>query len=208
MAVNHLITELKLNGITHPGVLDAMAHVPREKFVLSKLKARAYDNVALPIENEQTISQPYIVALMTQALFTHPAPQKILEIGTGSGYQAAILGTLFKEVWTIERIEKLYHKAQNVLKALGYDNVHCVLGDGTKGLALHAPYDGIIVTAATATIPASLLEQLSPKGGVLVIPVGSMHQVQKLTLIKRHHHHYDKSILELVSFVPLIPDPN
>ncbi|MBS0287468.1 MAG: protein-L-isoaspartate(D-aspartate) O-methyltransferase [Proteobacteria bacterium] len=208
MPVNHLITELKLNGITHPGVLDAMAHVPREKFVLSKLKTRAYDNVALPIEKEQTISQPYIVALMTQALFVHPHPQKILEVGTGSGYQAAILGTLFQEVWTIERIEKLHQKAQKVLNELGYDNIHCVLGDGTKGFTEQAPYDGIIVTAATSTIPAPLLEQLNPNGGVMVIPVGSMHQVQKLTLIKRYHHHYEKSILELVSFVPLIPDSN
>ncbi len=203
MARNQLIHELKQSGITHPAVLNAIASVPRENFVLSKLKDKAYDNVALPIDKEQTISQPYVVALMTQALFNHPHPQKILEIGTGSGYQAAILATIFKEIWTIERIEALYIKAKHTLQKLNYTNVHCTWADGNKGWLEHAPYDGIIVTAATATIPPALLEQLSPQGGILVIPLGATHEVQKLTLIKRQDNHYEKSVLELVSFVPL-----
>lgn len=199
-----LIDELKTQGITNPKVLRAIAFVPREKFVLSNLTESAYDNIALPIEANQTISQPYIVALMTQALFTHQNPQKILEVGTGSGYQCAILATLFKEIWTIERIESLHKKAKKTLSNLGFDNVHCILGDGTQGLASHAPFDGILVTAASKTIPQALLTQLSPNGGVLVIPVGEHNQVQKLTLVKRLENNYEKSILERVSFVPLI----
>ncbi len=142
MDAAHLIKQLKLNGIRQCAVLNAIAHVPREQFVLSKLKTKAYDNVALPIEEAQTISQPYIVALMTQALFEHPAPQKILEIGTGSGYQAAILAYLFKEVWTIERLEELHLKAKQTLKHLGFHNVHLKLADGTHGWPEQAPFDG------------------------------------------------------------------
>lgn len=203
MKADFLIDELKSAGITHPAVLNAIASVPREKFVLSHLKPRAYDNVALPIDADQTISQPFIVALMTQTLFNHPNPEKILEIGTGSGYQSAILATIFKEIWTIERIKTLHEKAKEKLNSLGFNNVHCVLGDGSKGLPKFAPFDCIIVTAASNTIPHDLLDQLSVDGGIMVIPVGPP-QVQKLTLIKRINQHYEKSILERVSFVPLI----
>lgn len=206
MSSSHLIQELRRSGITNEKVLNAIANVPREKFVLSNLKGRAYDNVALPIEQAQTISQPYVVALMTQALFEHPNPIKILEIGTGSGYQTAILATLFQEVWTIERISTLHFKAQKTLQELGYTHVHCLLGDGAKGCPEFAPYDGILVTAAPQTIPPALLSQLSKKGGVMIIPLGGTHQVQKLTLIKREGDNYKKTILELVSFVPLISD--
>lgn len=203
---NMLLKDLKLQGITHPDVLAAILDVPRDKFVLPYLKKRAYENTALPIEEEQTISQPYVVALMTQALLEHAHPQKILEIGTGSGYQTAILSKLFKEVWTIERIEALHVKAKQTLTKLGYNNIHYKLGDGTIGWAEHAPYDCIIVTAAATSLPRKLLEQLSSDGGVMVIPLGRNHQVQELTLIKRNDDKIEKVVLEQVCFVPLIPD--
>ncbi len=208
MSRQTLIKELKRYGISDERVIKAILDVPREQFVLPALKKRAYENVALPIEKDQTISQPYVVALMTQSLLEHANPKKILEIGTGSGYQAAILAKLFKQVWSVERIEALYTKAKKTLKSLGYDNVHCKLGDGTYGWIDDAPYDGIIVTAAAATLPAALLDQLSPTGGIMVIPIGKNHQVQQLTLIKRHGDRLEETVLEQVSFVPLISDYN
>ncbi len=206
MSRHILIKELKRYGITDKRVISAITDVTREKFVPSGLKKRAYDNVALPIEKEQTISQPYVVALMTQSLLEHPNPQKILEIGTGSGYQTAILAKVFKHVWTIERIEALYLKAKKTLKSLEYDNVHCKLGDGTYGWIDDAPYDGIIVTAAAATIPTALLDQLNPAGGLMVIPIGRVHEVQQLTLLKRNGDIIEEKVIEQVSFVPLISD--
>lgn len=203
---NLLLKDLKRNGITNQAVLDAISEVPREKFVLPAYKKRAYENTALPIDKEQTISQPFIVALMTQALLEHAHPHKILEIGTGSGYQTAILATLFEEVWTIERIEVLYKKAKQTLVKLGYNNIHYKLGDGTLGWDEHAPYDGIIVTAAALSPPRRLLEQLNPEGGLMVIPIGRPNQVQELTIISRSEGEFTKSVLELVTFVPLIPD--
>ena len=169
-----LIQQLKQQyGITHPKVLKAISEVPREQFVLPILKKRAYDNTALPIECEQTISQPYIVALMTQALFEHPHPKKILEVGTGSGYQAAILGKIFKSVWTIERIETLYLKAKETLEKFGL-TIYIVNGvmDHWVGQKT-APFDGILVTAAAKHIPPGLLMQLDPLGGLMVIPLGT-----------------------------------
>ena len=201
-----LIQELKRHGINDSRVISAISDVPREKFVLPGMKKNAYDNIALPIEKDQTISQPYVVALMTQSLLEHSNPQKVLEIGTGSGYQAAILSKLFKEVWTVERIEALYTKAKKTLKTLGCDNVHCKLGDGTYGWVNHGPYDGIIVTASTASIPTALLDQLSPEGGLMVIPLGHLHDVQKLTLIRKNGDVIEEKVLEQVSFVPLISD--
>lgn len=203
---DQLIQELKLQGIRHPDVLRAIKNVPREKFIPKDLKSRAYDNTALPIDSQQTISQPYIVALMTQCLFKHPLPQKILEIGTGSGYQAAILSTLFQEVWTIERIEALYVKAKHILTQLNFHNIHFKLGDGTLGWPEAAPFDGIIVTAAATQLPQTLIEQLSPQKGVMIIPVGGRYQVQKLTLLIRNAQEISKEIIELVSFVPLISE--
>lgn len=202
-----LIQELKLHGIRHKDVLNAIKKVPREAFLPSELKYRAYDNTALPIDSQQTISQPYVVALMTQSLFEHPHPQKVLEIGTGSGYQAAILATLFKEVWTIERIELLYLKAKKVLTELKFHNIHFKLDDGTLGWPEAAPFDGIIVTAAIEIPPPALLSQLSPDGGIMVIPLGEYHQVQKLTIIERNQNEISQKVIELVSFVPLIATP-
>lgn len=202
-----LIQQLKLQGVTEPQVLNAIKNTPREKFVLPSYQNQAYENTALPIESKQTISQPYIVALMTQALLTElKNPMKILEIGTGSGYQTAILSTLFPHVWTIERIDTLYEKAKITLKNLGYTNISFKLGDGALGWAEHSPFDGIIVTASANVLPPKLLEQLSDKGGVMIIPLGAMHQVQKLTIIKKQGNNVTSELLELVSFVPLVTD--
>lgn len=204
----NLIENLIAEGITHPEVLNAIKQVPREKFVLPELKKRAYDNTALPIECEQTISQPYIVGLMTQALFKHPQPKKILEIGTGSGYQAAILASIFESVWTIERIDALSKHAQKVLQKLGYKNIHFKIGDGAKGWIEAAPYEGIIVTAAANKIPPALVEQLSPNHGIMVIPIGGEYKVQHLTLVEKKDNQINTTLLELVRFVPLISGSN
>lgn len=202
--VKMLIDELKSQGITHPAVLEAIFHTPREQFVLPSFKKRAYDNSALPIEAHQTISQPYIVGLMSQALFEHPNPQKILEIGTGSGYQAAILARLFKQVWTVERIQKLYLHAKDTLTKLGFNNIHFKLDDGSLGWEEEAPFDGILVTAAANSAPPKLIEQLNPSGGLMVIPLGAPHYVQQLTVIRRNGDLIEETILEQVCFVPLI----
>ncbi len=206
LELEFLLKELKSQGITHPGVLAAIKKVPREKFILSSLRNRAYDNTPLPIECEQTISQPYIVALMTQTLYQHPHPQKILEIGTGSGYQAAILATLFKEVYTIERIKTLSSHAQKALTDLGFENIHFKVADGAKGWKTYAPFDGILVTAASEHVPQALIDQLNPEGGILVIPIGPRFYVQQLTLITRQGEQIKRELLERVSFVPLIED--
>jgi protein-L-isoaspartate(D-aspartate) O-methyltransferase len=144
---------------------------------------------------------------MSQALLTHSTPQNVLEIGTGSGYQTAILAMLFKKVWTIERIEPLLIQAKETLSKLPYHNIEYKLGDGSKGWKENAPYDGIIVTAAANEVPETLLQQLHPDGGVLVIPIGPTHKVQNLTLIKKDGNSFQQTILELVCFVPLIADP-
>ncbi|MFI4938551.1 MAG: protein-L-isoaspartate(D-aspartate) O-methyltransferase [Candidatus Berkiellales bacterium] len=202
---DELIQELKRQGINHPKVLQVMQAMPRDKFVLPVYKKSAYDNRALPIHCQQTISQPYVVALMTQALLENvTATEKVLEIGTGSGYQAAILSKLFEHVWTIERIKTLHHDAKKTITKLGIHNIHYSLADGSLGWPDKAPFDGILVTAAANTVPSQLLNQLKPDGGVLIIPIGGPHQVQKLTLIKRQGEEFETSVLELVSFVPLI----
>jgi len=201
---SELIKTLKEQGITHPKVLNALMAIPRDAFVLPHLKSRAYANVALSIDCAQTISQPYIVALMTQAIMAHPKALKILEIGTGSGYQSAVLASLFPEVWTIERIPELFHCAQERLNKLGFTNIHFKLGDGTKGWSEAGPFDAIIVTAATPHVPPALLKQLSPHGGLMVIPLGSTSQVQVLTLLEKKGESVEKHFLEQVAFVPLI----
>jgi protein-L-isoaspartate(D-aspartate) O-methyltransferase len=188
-------------------VLDAMAKVPREEFVPEYMQLYAYDNNPLPIGHGQTISQPYIVALMTDLLL----PEKtdvILEIGAGSGYQAAILAKLVSKVYTLEIISSLVNEAQDRLKRLGYDNVEVIEGDGYNGYPQHAPYDGIIVTAAASHIPPSLKEQLKP-GGRLVIPVGLPHTIQHLMLIEKvdSEVYIPRNILA-VSFVPLTGSVN
>ena len=161
--------QLRSRGIDDPRTLRAMAKVPREKFVPNELRNSAYDDRPLPIGYGQTISQPFIVALMTQRL-QPKASDRVLEIGTGSGYQAAVLSELAGEVYTIEIVRPLAQHAEVVLRELGYNNVHVKAGDGYKGWPEHAPFDGIIVTAAPDHIPQPLVEQLK-EGGRMVIPV-------------------------------------
>jgi protein-L-isoaspartate(D-aspartate) O-methyltransferase len=166
-----------------PKVMDAMRKVPRHEFVPSRERGKAYENRPLPIGHGQTISQPYIVALMTDLL--EPARQhKVLEVGTGSGYQAAILAELVAEVFTIEIIEPLGNQAKKRLQRLNYKNVQVRLGDGYYGWEEHGPFDGIVVTAAASHIPPPLIQQLKP-GGRMVIPVGSRFMVQQLVLVEK-----------------------
>lgn len=199
-----LIKTLKNQGISNIKVLTALKDIPREQFVLPQAKKHAYLNEAQTIDCAQTISQPYIVALMTQALMTSPLPQKVLEIGTGSGYQTAILATLFPDIWTIERIPQLYHAAQTRLAKQGFQNIHYRLGDGTLGWQEAAPFDAIMVTAAAATLPPALLAQLAPFG-MMIIPLGQQHEIQQLMLLKKQGEEISSTVLEQVAFVPLIP---
>ena len=162
--------QLETRDITDPRVLDAMRRVPRERFVPADVGLRAYDDSALPIGLGQTISQPYMVALMTQQLSLEPT-HRVLEIGTGSGYQTAILAELAGDVHTVERLAELSQRAQAVLSELGYGRIHFHVGDGTLGWPEHAPYDRIIVTAVAPDIPPSLNQQLA-EGGITVMPAG------------------------------------
>ena len=175
--------QIEARGIADPRVLAAMRKVPRERFVPADLAARAYDDRPLPIGQGQTISQPYIVAYMTETLRTAPT-QRVLEIGTGSGYQAAVLGELVREVYTIEIVSALATRARGVLDALGYRNVHVRDGDGYAGWPEHAPFDRILLTAAPATIPQPLLDQLAP-GGLLVAPVGAQGETQWIVVAEK-----------------------
>jgi protein-L-isoaspartate(D-aspartate) O-methyltransferase len=185
-----------------PRVMAAMARVPREQFVPDDLRAAAYDNGPLPIGHGQTISQPYIVALMTD-LLTLEADDRVLEIGTGSGYQTALLSCLAKTVYTVELLPELGERAARRLAALDYANIEYRIGNGYQGWPEHAPYDAIIVTAAAPEIPPALTEQLKP-GGRLVIPVGWQYMPQELMLIEKDAHGaiHSRGILG-VAFVPL-----
>jgi protein-L-isoaspartate(D-aspartate) O-methyltransferase len=166
-----------------PKVMDAMRKVPRHEFVPGQVRDKAYENRPLPIGHGQTISQPYIVALMTDLL--EPKRQhKVLEVGTGSGYQAAILAELVAEVYTIEIIEPLGNEAKERLQQLNYKNVHVRIGDGYYGWEEHGPFDGIVVTAAASHIPPPLIHQLKP-GGRMVIPVGTRFMVQQLVVVEK-----------------------
>ena len=192
-------------GVTNPLVISAMKKVPRHLFVPKDLIHKAYEDRPLPIGHEQTISQPYIVAYMTQALRL-VGGEKVLEVGTGCGYQAAVLAEIAKEVYTIERIAELAEKAKNTLYSLNYNNVHVVVGDGTLGLEEFAPYDAIIVTAGGPKIPQPLIEQLKV-GGSLVMPIGEYKYGQTLTRItKGVNNKINKEKLMDVLFVPLIGD--
>jgi protein-L-isoaspartate(D-aspartate) O-methyltransferase len=188
-------------GITDPGVLAAMGEVPRERFVPSDQHWEAYADRALPIGFDQTISQPYIVALMTQALELDGA-QTVLEIGTGSGYQTAILTQLARRVVTIERRPELREQAADVLRGLGYANVLLLLGDGALGWPHDAPFDRIVVTAAAARVPPALLEQLA-EHGILVIPLGNSDS-QALTILRKRAGQLASSSLTNCRFVPLV----
>lgn len=186
-------------------VLDAMQKVPRERFVPKHLRSSAWDNGPLPIGHGQTISQPFIVALMTDLLQIQPE-HRVLEIGTGSGYQSAILAELANEVFTVEKVEALADQARETLQQLGYSNIHYHSGNGYAGWAAHAPYDGIIVTAAASHIPPALVEQLKP-GGRLVIPVGLPYTTQQLMLVEKDAEGGTSAREMLpVAFVPLVDD--
>jgi protein-L-isoaspartate(D-aspartate) O-methyltransferase len=175
-------TQLAARGVRDPEVLRAMGRVPRHRFVEAALRARAYGDNALPIGHGQTISQPFMVATMTQALAL-AGGEKVLEIGTGSGYQTAVLAEIADRVFSVERIAPLYRRTRGLLDALGYHRVILRHGDGTLGWADHAPFDAIIVTAGAPHVPGALREQLSP-GGRLVVPVGD-RRVQSLLRITR-----------------------
>ena len=185
-------------GIADPRILDAMGAVPREAFIPPEFFLHAYDDGPLPIGGGQTISQPYIVALMTQAAKLKPT-DRVLEIGTGSGYQAAVLSLLVSEVYSIERIETLAFEAQRALADWGCKNVTVMTGDGSIGWAEQGPFDAILVTASAPRIPPSLIEQLSP-GGRLIIPIGDFAGQHLIRFTQGD----GEEILEAVRFVPLL----
>jgi protein-L-isoaspartate(D-aspartate) O-methyltransferase len=196
-----MIERLRAQGIRHERVLEAMGRIPRHRFIEEGYWDQAYANHPLPIEEGQTISQPYIVALMTQAVEPKET-DRVLEIGTGSGYQTAILAELVAEVYTVERSRALLEKACQRLEAAGYRNVRFRGGDGTLGWAQHSPYDAILATGATPNVPPSLLQQLGERGR-LVIPVGE-RQMQRLWLIQRHGAEWNQKELCYCSFLPLV----
>jgi protein-L-isoaspartate(D-aspartate) O-methyltransferase len=199
-----LVQRLHAVGIRHEAVLEAILKTPRHLFVDEALASRAYDNIALPIGFGQTISQPYMVAFMTEALLDGRSLCRVLELGTGSAYQTAVLATLVDEVYSIERIRWLLERARERLRMLGISNVHLKHGDGIQGWPDHGPFDGIMVTAASKEIPKTLLEQLAV-GGRLVIPVGPPN-AQQLVYVERRKRGFDKRVLRSVVFVPLLGD--
>jgi protein-L-isoaspartate(D-aspartate) O-methyltransferase len=200
-----LIMDLRLAGITDLRVLGAIERVPRDEFVPPAFRERAWDNVALPIGNGQTISQPYVVAFMTQALEVTDR-HKVLEIGTGSGYQAAILAGLCRRLYTIERVKPLRLEAERRFAALGLQNVVTKWGDGTKGWPDQGTFDRIMVTAASPSVPPALLQQLGP-GGVLVAPIGPLDGDQDIVRIRHTETGFVQETLLKVRFVPLVAGP-
>ncbi len=199
-----LVQRLREQGIRDPQVLDRVRNVPRHVFVDEALASRAYEDTALPIGFGQTISQPYVVARMTEALLGPLGTlNNVLEIGTGCGYQTAVLAPLVGRVSTIERIKPLLDRAKLRLKDLGIKNVRFRHGDGSLGWKAHAPYDAILVAAAPHAVPPALLGQLSPHGGRLVLPVGP-EGAQELVRITRRDEQYVRDKLGSVSFVPLV----
>lgn len=197
-----LANKLVADGITNQQVLTAVAKTPRHLFVPEILAHKAYENTALPIGQGQTISQPYIVAKMTELILGSGNTQSVLEIGTGSGYQTAVLANVFSKVFSVERIKSLQWQAKRRLQKLDLHNVAMKHGDGWLGWQSKAPFDTIIVTAAASEIPQALLGQLND-GGRLVIPVGTDAQV--LELITRHGDSFVSEQIETVRFVPLVP---
>jgi len=202
-ARDKLLDELRRAGIRDEKVLAVMAKIPRHEFVDHALSGRAYENNALPIGHAQTISQPYVVALMTEVLLKGQKLARVLEIGTGSGYQTAVLAGLVDTVFTVERIKALTEIARKRLAALGCRNVHFGYADGMSGWQPYAPYDGIMVTAAAEAVAPELLQQLAP-GGRLVIPVGGPGH-QNLRLYEKVGTRLRETDLGGVSFVPLLP---
>ena len=195
---------LKQQGIENQTVLDAISVVPREHFVSEEMQDYAYEDQALPIEGGQTISQPFVVARMTELILSDKQPNKVLEIGTGSGYQAAVLSQLFDEVYTIERYQTLLQQAEQRFEALDYKNIFTLHADGFLGWQEHAPYDGIIVTAAAPHMPAELLAQLADDGR-MIIPIGAQYDLQRLVLVTRQGDDFQQVILDSVAFVPMLP---
>ena len=194
---------LRRRGVTNQAVLRAMDEVPREHFVERRFAEAAYTDYALPIACGQTISQPYVVAVMTEALDVRPN-HRVLEVGTGSGYQAAMLSRLAREVVTLERYRTLAEAARARLKTLGYGNVEVLLGDGLGGEPIRAPYDRIMVTAAAECVPPALVAQLA-EGGVMVIPLGPQDGPQELVKLSKSAQGLQRETLLPVQFVPLLP---
>ena len=200
-----LIERLYEEGLSNPHVLEVIRRTPRHLFVDEALAHRAYEDTALPIGHNQTISQPYIVGRMTELLLAAGPLDKVLEIGTGCGYQTAVLAQLVERVFTVERIQALQDRAKERLAELNLRNVVYRWGDGWEGWSALAPYNGIIVTAAAAEVPQALLDQLAI-GGRLVIPVGAGDE-QELLLIVREDDGFSRHVLDAVRFVPLLQGP-
>ena len=197
-----LIDRLRREGIANEKVLEVMLNTPRHLFISEGLEHNAYDNTPLPIGNDQTISQPYIVALMTELLLgDRNCLDKVLEIGTGCGYQSAILSKFAKQVYSVERIRELQLDARRLLKQLGYNNIKLMSGDGFQGWTTYQPYDGIVVTAAPREIPQALLKQLAHRGR-LVIPVGDARQT--LRVVTRTLTGFHETTHLAVRFVPML----
>lgn len=198
-----VLNQLQSKDIADPEVLQAMLTVPRHQFVDIRIRESAYNDYPLSIGEGQTISQPYIVALMTQ-LLELKGDEKVLEIGTGSGYQAAVLAEIVEEVYTIEIYESLSKKSEKLLNELGYQNIKFKVGDGYRGWEEHAPYDAIIVTCAPDHVPPSLLQQIKDDGGRIVIPVGGIWMVQTLMKIEKTEGKIKSKGIIGVRFVPMI----
>ena len=198
-----LISELKEQGVTNPAVLDAILSVPRELFLSEPFKARAYENVALPISRHQTISQPLVVGLMTQALELTDRT-KVLEVGTGSGYQTAVLSPLCRRIYSIERHPQLHTEAEQRFRQLGLTNITAIIGDGSAGWPEQAPFERIIVTAAAEDVPMVLLDQLAV-GGIMIIPIGVDEHDQRLMRVTRTPEGAETEDMGAVRFVPLLP---
>ena len=201
-ARNRLVAQLREMGIRSPGVLEAIRTVPRHLFVDEALASRAYENTALPIGFGQTISQPYIVARMSEALIESGPHDKVLEVGAGCGYQSAVLARFCRKVYAVERISELAFKLRDRLYRLGVSNVRVSHRDGLDGWPEHAPFDVILCAAAPYEVPESLLAQLA-EGGRLVLPVGS-GTTQLLVRVTRHRERFETETLEEVTFVPML----
>jgi len=194
--------QLVPRGIHHPGVLDALGRVPRHAFVPEAIRSLAYEDTPLPIGFGQTLSQPFVVAFMTQALEPQPT-DRVLEIGTGSGYHAAVISTLVRHVYTIERLEPLARRAEGDLQRLGFRNIHVRCGDGYLGWPEEAPFDAILVTCAPTEVPRALTDQLR-EGGRMVIPVGGP-EAQDLVLLRKVGGELQRKAILPVRFVPMVP---
>ena len=199
---SRLVERLRAQGITDEHILDVISETPRHAFIDEALAHRAYEDTALPIGFNQTISQPYVVAKMTEALLADGPIENVLEVGTGSGYQTAVLARLVPRVYTVERISGLLNRAKELLDTIGYRNIQFKHADGGMGWPERGPFDAIIVTASPRVLPKALIEQLSPTGRMLV-PVGDARK-QELMLVRRNGDEIEQQVLEAVRFVPLL----